>query len=82
MSTRWHGDNPSRYQPDKPYLIGDKGREYIVPVKQLKQQWSSPLTESRPPARPRTVNWELVLVVLAPLLVFWLTVVFLLWRVA
>ena len=48
----------------------------------MSTRWESPLTEARPPARPRTVNWELVLVVLAPLLVFWLTVVFLLWRVA
>jgi hypothetical protein len=35
-------------------------------------KWTSPLTEARPPARPRTFDWLCVLVWLAAPLAFWL----------
>lgn len=39
-------------------------------------KWVSPLTEARPPAKPRSLDWLNVLVWVAAPLAFWLGVAF------
>ncbi len=46
----------------------------------MSTRWHSPLTESRPPARPRAYSDWVTVTVRLSLLVFWVIVVFLAWR--